>query len=337
VTVSVVMATYNRRDRLPDVLRPLLDDPAADEVIVVVDGSPDGSIEYLRELAEREPRLRPIWIENRGAVHAQQTGVQAATGDVVLVIDDDVLAEPGLVTGHARHHARERGLVVVGYMPTPAPDRSVPGSFTSELYHDVYEFRCDSWDVDQSNVLRALWGGNVSVEREALLAAGGIGGRYVLPYHYDWELGLRLMRCGLRGRFDRSLAATHLHERSYEAFQREARAQGRAMWLIEHMHREVLGEDQIRARYAGRRPAVRILVEATARPRLHRAAVRGLDALVRLFGRLHADRLERRTASMLGHVVRRRGEYEASREFGRPEPWRPPSVSRIDRDRARVG
>jgi glycosyltransferase involved in cell wall biosynthesis len=324
VTLSVVMATYNRRDRLPEVLRPLLDDPAAQEIVVVVDGSPDGSIEYLRELAGREPRLRPIWIVNSGAVHAQQTGVEAATGDVVLVIDDDVLAQPGLVSGHARHHERERGLVVVGYMPTPQPDRNVPGSFTSELYHDVYEFRCDSWDVDQRNVLRGLWGGNVSVERAPLLAAGGIGGRYVLPYHYDWELGLRLLRCGLRGRFDRSLAATHLHSRSYAAFQREALAQGRAMWLIEHLHAEVLTDDQIRARFHGRRPAVRWFVEATGRPRVRAVATRALDALVRLCGRLRLFRAERRAASLLGHVVRRHGEYEASVEYGRVERWQPP-------------
>src|SRR3954452_17909723 len=267
VKLSVVMATYNRRALLGRVLDPLLADPAASEVVVVVDGCDDGSIEYLRERAASEPRLKPHLIPNAGAVRAQQHGVEVATGDVVLVIDDDVLAEPGLASGHLRHHEAEPGLVVVGYMPTERPTHRRPGSFTSELYHDVYEYRCDSWEVDQNNVLRGLWGGNVSVGRQALLDAGGIGGRYVLPYHYDWELGLRLRAAGLRGRFDRSLAPQHLHERSYAAFRREARAQGRAMWLIENQHFAQLDREQIRHRY-GPRPWLPRILAVTDRPRL---------------------------------------------------------------------
>ncbi|MFL5543023.1 MAG: glycosyltransferase, partial [Longimicrobiaceae bacterium] len=321
MTVSVVMATYNRRALLPEVLDPLLADPAALEVLVVVDGCRDGSIEYLRDRAAADPRLRPRWIDNSGAVAAQQTGVEAARGDVVLVIDDDVLAEPGLVSGHLRHHESAGDLVVVGYMPTPRPQRRAPGSFTSELYHDVYEYRCAAWEAG-ADVLAGLWGGNVSVGREALLANGGIGGDHSLPYHYDWELGLRLKRAGLRGRFDRSLRARHLHERSYAAFKREARAQGRAMWLIEHQHAGGVSANEIRERWS-ERPAVGALVELTDRPRLYRAASRGLDAAVLTAGRLHAFCLERKLASLLGHVERRRGEYEQSRRTPRPARWAP--------------
>ncbi|MBE2317976.1 glycosyltransferase family 2 protein [Solirubrobacter sp. CPCC 204708] len=333
--ISVVMATYNRRDLLDRVLRPLLDDPATDELVVVVDGYDDGSIEYLRELAQSEPRLRPIWIENSGAVKAQQTGVEAATGEVVLVIDDDVLADPGLVSGHARHHeqADDPGLVVVGYMPTPKPEKRGPGSFTSFLYHDVYEYRCASWE-EGAPVLRGLWGGNVSLNREALLAADGIGGRYVLPYHYDWELGLRLQRCGLYGRFDRALSATHLHSRSYEAFRRECRAQGRAFWLIDHMHRAVITEDQIQKRFDDRRPLLRWFLVATDRPRIYKVGTTVIDAAVRAAGKLNLTVTERRLASLLGHVERRRGEYEGSVVYGHPVRWEPPFTVPARGDRA---
>jgi glycosyltransferase involved in cell wall biosynthesis len=324
VTISVVMATYNRRELLPDVLAPLLADPAALEVVVVVDGCADGSIEYLRELAAREPRLRPLWVDNGGAVAAQQTGVEAAQGDVVLVIDDDVLAGPGLVAGHLRHHEAEDGLVVVGYMPTPRPTQRRPGSFTSELYHDIYEYRCEAWEGG-ADVLLGLWGGNVSLPRRVLLDNGGIGGDHPLPYHYDWELGLRLHRAGLRGRFDRALSARHLHARSYAAFRREARAQGRAMWLIEHMHGDVIGPEQIRDRYHDR-PAIAAVLAVSARPRLYPVVVSALDAGVRLAGRLRLWRIERRLASLLGHVERRRGELDQREDTPVPARWRPPAL-----------
>src|SRR3954454_20725698 len=82
VKASVVMATYNRRALLPRVLDPLLADPAAFEVVVVVDGCDDAWIEYLRERAAAEPRLKPHLIPNAGAVRAQQHGVEVARGDV---------------------------------------------------------------------------------------------------------------------------------------------------------------------------------------------------------------------------------------------------------------
>jgi glycosyltransferase involved in cell wall biosynthesis len=316
------MATYNRRALLGRVLHPLLADPATFELVVVVDGGADGSIEYLRDRAAAEPRLRPLLVPNAGAVRAQQIGVQAARGELVLVIDDDVLATPGLVSGHLRHHEAEPGLVVVGYMPTERPARRAPGSFTSEVYHDVYEFRCREYEQAPERILLGLWGGNVSLSRAALLANGGIVGRYELPYHYDWELGLRLHRAGLRGRFDRRLAARHLHTRSYEAFKREARRQGRAMWLIEHQHGEVLADGHIRDRLHARTPALPALLVATDRPRIYRPVRALLDGGVRVAGRLHAFRLERKLGSLLAHVERRRGEYDQSRETPAPVRWR---------------
>jgi hypothetical protein len=210
-------------------------------------------------------------------------------------------------------------------MPTRRPARRAPGSFTSEVYHDVYEFRCADYEQAPERILLGLWGGNVSVARAALLANGGVGGRYELPYHYDWELGLRLHRAGLRGRFDRALAARHLHERSYDAFKREARRQGRAVWLIEHLHGEILADGHIRDRLHERSPALKALLAATDRPRIYRSVRALLDGGVHVAGRLRAFWLERKLGSLLAHVERRRGEYDQSRETPAPGPWRVPA------------
>ncbi|MGZ4304525.1 MAG: glycosyltransferase [Solirubrobacteraceae bacterium] len=324
MAMSVVMATYNRRALLPTVLDPLLADPATLEVVVVVDGCDDGSIEYLEKMAQHEGHLRPIFIENSGGVRAQQVGLEAAVGDVVLILDDDVIAAPGLVTGHARHHEERPGLlVVVGYMPISPPQRRLAGSFVAELYRDVYERRCLAWEADSRNILRSLWGGNVSVPRRALLTAGGMSGDHPLRYHFDWDLGLRLRRAGLHGRFDRALAARHLYDRSYETFKREARAQGRDLWLIEHVHRGTLGPEAIRDRHRDRTWALPWLVGLTDRPRIYRAMTASLDTGVRWSGRVRAFWLERKLGALLGHVERRRGEYEQSRITPHPRPWRP--------------
>jgi glycosyltransferase involved in cell wall biosynthesis len=298
-------------------------------VVVVVDGCTDGSIEYLEQLARSDGRLRPLFIENSGAVRAQQVGLEAAVSDVVLILDDDVLAAPGLVTGHARHHETQQGLVVVGYMPTVPRLPRRPGSFTAELYRDVYESRCTGWETDPGNVLLGLWGGNVSVSRRRVLANGGVEGAYPLQYHFDWDLGLRLRAAGLRGRFDRALAARHLYDRTYEAFKREARAQGRDLWLIEHVHHGTLAEEAIRHRHRDRTRALSWLVKLTDRPRIYRAMTALLDVGVAWSGRLGAFFLERKLAALVAHIERRRGEYEQSVLTPYPPRWRPDETRRL--------
>src|SRR5262249_1936286 len=95
-TISVVIPTYNRADAPDGVISPLRADPAAEEVIVVIDGSRDGSLSVLERIAQTEPRVRPVFIENSGEMAAREAGARTASSDLVLFLDDDVLAGPGL-------------------------------------------------------------------------------------------------------------------------------------------------------------------------------------------------------------------------------------------------
>src|SRR5215208_4798677 len=97
--VSVVAPTYNRRHGLEAFVEPLLREPGLHELVMAVDGSADGSVEWLRERAEHDPRLKVLGLSNRGAGPARQAGIEAASGEVILLLDDDVIIEPGLVLG----------------------------------------------------------------------------------------------------------------------------------------------------------------------------------------------------------------------------------------------
>jgi glycosyltransferase involved in cell wall biosynthesis len=315
--MSVVMPTYDRRDRLPTVLAPLLADPAADEVVVVVDGSEDGSLELLQELAAADPRLRPVFQPNAGEGAARQAGVQAATGDVVLLVDDDVEAAPGLVAGHARHHAYGAARVVVGYMPTPDPDPRDPDGFSTQLYAEAYEGRCARYEAEPETVLRHLWAGNVSLPREACLRVGLASAAFTERYHPDRELGLRLLAAGLTGVFDRTLAATHHHARPLDAFVRDARSQGAGWSLVHRLHPDSAG-DLPRDRFRAGLPApLGALVDACRRPRLGALVAALLQRAVALSGRrgaaLGARRVQLPLARLLRRVEQQRGAIAACR------------------------
>ena len=86
--VAMVIPSYNRATALRAMLPRFLRLPGVDEVIVVVDGSTDGTDEVLRSLAT--DRLRVVrHPTNRGQAAARNTGWRATTAEWILYHDDD--------------------------------------------------------------------------------------------------------------------------------------------------------------------------------------------------------------------------------------------------------
>jgi glycosyltransferase involved in cell wall biosynthesis len=94
--LSVVLPVYNERETIRAILEKVRAVPFSTEIIVVDDGSSDGSREILRKI-EEEGRLidRLIFHDgNRGKGGALRTGFEAVTGDVVIVQDADLEYDP---------------------------------------------------------------------------------------------------------------------------------------------------------------------------------------------------------------------------------------------------
>jgi dolichyl-phosphate beta-glucosyltransferase len=94
VQLSIVIPAYNEAVRLPrsldDTLRFLSADSRRSEVIVVDDGSTDGTAEFVRSVARRDDRVRLVSLpENRGKGCAVRTGVLLAAGERILFTDAD--------------------------------------------------------------------------------------------------------------------------------------------------------------------------------------------------------------------------------------------------------
>jgi len=92
VLVSVVMPTYNRRNYIRESLDSVLSQDFSDyEVIVVDDGSTDGTEKMVRPYQDR---IRYIRQENRGAGAARNVGIRKARGQYIAFMDSDDLARP---------------------------------------------------------------------------------------------------------------------------------------------------------------------------------------------------------------------------------------------------
>ena len=104
VELTVVVPTFDRATVLPRCIDALAAQRLDKEVQVVVvdDGSTDGTAELLRSRTDVEV----LRTEHRGRSAARNAGLERALGEVVLFIDDDVVASDDLLQRHLDHHRR---------------------------------------------------------------------------------------------------------------------------------------------------------------------------------------------------------------------------------------
>jgi glycosyltransferase involved in cell wall biosynthesis len=86
------------------------------EILVVEDGGPESCAALVEEMA-RHVRIRRLRQESRGLAmaSARNLGVMAALGEVILSLDFDILAPPGLLSAHASWHEQHSKLCVIGH------------------------------------------------------------------------------------------------------------------------------------------------------------------------------------------------------------------------------
>lgn len=94
--VSVIIATHNRENLLPEAVNSILEQTWQDfEIIIVDDFSSDNTPEVIHTLEEKDPRIHSIRSEqNIGPGAARNLGVKNARGEFFAIMDDDDLALP---------------------------------------------------------------------------------------------------------------------------------------------------------------------------------------------------------------------------------------------------
>jgi glycosyltransferase involved in cell wall biosynthesis len=196
-TLSVVVATHNRAVDLERMLAGLAaQERPADEVIVVDDGSTDGTADALERREGSSPL--PLRVIRRpaaaGPATAREDGWRAASGELIAFTDDDCVPAPGWLAAAERAWGREPQTFVQG---RTEPGEEHPGPFSRSL------------SVDRLNA--AFPTCNMAYPRELLERIGGFDtetyGRE--PGGEDCDLAWRAIEAGARPVFAEGAVVRH--------------------------------------------------------------------------------------------------------------------------------
>ncbi|MCP5099993.1 MAG: glycosyltransferase family 2 protein [Chloroflexi bacterium] len=299
IEVSVILPTYNRLPRLRRVLAGLENQTYASdrfEVVVVSDGSTDGSEAYLRKV-KTPLQIRPFFQQNQGAAVARNRGVAEARADLILFIDDDVVPAPQLIAEHMRlHQMHSDDVVVIGPMLTPPDFGMDPWTrWMQDRLVEQYEAMSSGKWVPTA---RQFYTGNASLPRQLFWAHGGFDTSFLRAE--DVELAYRLADKGVQFLFNPHAVGYHYEERSFDSWIAIPYAYGRndvimaqqkgQDWLLAALFRE----------YQQRSVVVRGLTTLCLdRSRLSQVVTAGLKKFAEIGQRFHLNPIPRIACSCL--------------------------------------
>jgi GT2 family glycosyltransferase len=188
---------------LVDTLQHLQEHRAHLREIIVVDQTPCHAMEVEQELSrmDREAAIRWLRLDRPSIPCAMNLGLLAATGDIVLFLDDDILPLAGLVEAHARAHGELGVALVAGRVVQPwDADTTEVGSFRPIGFSS----RTRTW-------VGEFIGCNFSVKRAMAVAMGGFDENFVhVAYRFERDFSDRLLAAGGRIVFEPDATVKHL-------------------------------------------------------------------------------------------------------------------------------
>jgi GT2 family glycosyltransferase len=199
-TVSVVIPVFDGGDSFRACLASLAAlAPAAHEVVVVDDGSEDGS----GRLASEFGAIVVSTPVRSGPSNARNAGARQAGGDILLFVDADVAVRPDTVGRVAQAF---RGDPTLAALFGSYDDAPAAGDFLSQYKNLMHHYVHQTGREDAFT----FWAGCGAIRRELFLSLGGFDERYRKPAIEDIELGYRLKRAGCKILLLKALQVKHL-------------------------------------------------------------------------------------------------------------------------------
>jgi peptidoglycan/xylan/chitin deacetylase (PgdA/CDA1 family)/GT2 family glycosyltransferase len=240
IEISVIIPTYNRAERLQVCLDALIHQtqPCDNfEVIVVIDGSNDKTVEML-EHYDSPYSLRSIWRENGGQASALNRGIREARGTICLLLDDDIIADEHLIAEHLLAQTQQQKAVVIGQIRLSLHEDA---DWYAKAFAEGWRKHYEQLNKDSTSITwEDCYSGNMSVPRDALLASGGFA--LILKRGYDVELANRLQKEGCTLIYAPNAIGSQIEQKRFRELSRDASNAGIADVMLYQLDPLMLSE-----------------------------------------------------------------------------------------------
>src|SRR2546423_1524068 len=221
---SIVIPTHQRRDLVVRMVGALDRQELRDfEVIAVADGCTDGTAAALRALQTRFP-LTVLEQPHRGAAAARNAGAAVARGELLVLLDDDMEADPALLAEHDRSH-REGADLALGDIPLHPDSPSTAIAAVTGRWAERRRRRLSTPGAEVP--VTDLIGGQMSIPRATFERLGGFDVSFTrrggLDPGADLDFGYRVRSLGLRVVFNPAAVSHQYYEVDAADYTRRSR------------------------------------------------------------------------------------------------------------------
>lgn len=211
VRISCVIPTFNRNEVLCATIQMLLRQTVPAHEILVVDQSirHEPETEHALKAWAKQGAIRWLGQKEPNASLARNAGALAATGDVLLFLDDDILVEEGFLAAHAKNYENPSTVAVAGQVLEGSretvddlPARAMNAETGWLYFPRNYTGRCETgW----------MMAGNFSIRKQVFIEVGGMDAWYKRgAFREESDFAMRFAQKSYRFQYDPKASLYHL-------------------------------------------------------------------------------------------------------------------------------
>lgn len=226
--ISVIIPTHNRAHLISQTLDAILDQNISHdlyEIIVVDNNSVDNTKEVVNQYVQSNKNLRYIFESKSGASPTRNSGARKANSDILLFLDDDMIAESNLLTEHIKSHENHFGSVL-GFFKDEWGDGD--NNFLKYLNKSGVQNKFP--EKDNSIVgYEYFYTGCISVRKDLFDMVNGFDENFQYYGVEDIDLGYRMYCYGNKILYNKNAITHHKYTPDYYTFKQKRFFAGKSL------------------------------------------------------------------------------------------------------------
>lgn len=206
MNTSIIIPTYNARKLLEKNLPKVKQAAPKSEIIVVDDASTDDTVKFLKT---NFPKVKIVQHKtNKRFAVACNSGVKAASGKIVIMLNNDVIPESNFLSPLLRHFT-DKKVFSVG-----CKEKDNNGNISGRTEGDFQRGFIVHWRPEDQQSQSTFWnfGGSMAIDRDKYLQLGGMDEIFSPAYWEDNDLCWRAKQKGWKILFEKDSVVHHKHE-----------------------------------------------------------------------------------------------------------------------------